>query len=181
MAKVAIICAHCGGKALKEAGSVNRSRRNGSPVYCGKPCFGLAKRVDRSASEKQKIKHDYDRARRTQLGDVLREKKRLARLSALAENPQEVRAKEKAHREQRKQAHVEYCRQPEYRQWKAQYDQKYRARKWFGDFGEAAIILNHLETEINSRISWTERRRQNGTLNKHQQRRREYDRQTQRS
>jgi len=180
MAKVRIICANCYHPAMKEIGGVNRSKAKGASIYCSRECSSIAHRVDRPECQRKAMKAEYDRARRAEIGDLLREKKRQARLAALAENPNAVRAKEKANRDQRKQAHVEYCRRAEYKKWKAQYDQKHRARKWFGDFGEAAIVLNKLEGEINSRISWTERRRQNGTLNKHQQRRREYDRQTQR-
>lgn len=175
MAKAVIVCPHCGMRAAKEAGVVNRAKKIGAPIYCGRKCSGLARRVEKSRSQKVAEKAEYDRMYRAREAETLRVKK--------AEYYQRTadRDKEREARKRRMPAHVEYCRRPEYKEWKAQYDQKYRARKWFGDFGEAAIILNQLETEINSRISWTERRRQNGTLNKHQQRRREYDRQTQRS
>lgn len=180
MSKVAIICDHCGVTAYKEAGGVNRSRGKGAPIFCSKECSGAHRRIERSTDEKKALKAEYDRKRRAELGDAYREEKRQARLRLLAKNPQLVRAREKAHRDARKQQHVEYCRRPEYRKWKAQYDQKYCARKGFGDFGEAAIILNQLIAEISTRATRTEIYRANGILNKHQERRRDYERQTQR-
>lgn len=174
MAKVSVICAHCGKESAKDAGCVNRSKKIGAPIYCGRECSGIARRVEKSRAQKIAEKAEYDRMYRAREAEKLRVKK--------AEYYQRTadRDKEREARKRRMPAHVEYCRRPEYKEWKAQYDQKYRARKWYGDFGEAAIILNILETEINSRISWIERRRQNGTLNKHQTRRRDYERQTQR-
>ena len=71
--------------------------------------------------------------------------------------------------------HVEYCRRPDYRKWKQNYDRKYRAAKDFGAFGEAAIILNDLQNEILSRASRYEIDLASGTLNKKLQRRRDYD------
>jgi len=76
--------------------------------------------------------------------------------------------------------HLEYCRRPEYRKWKAEYDRKYLARKQFGSFGEAAIVLNELIAEIGERSTFTERAVDKDTLNKRNTRRRDYDRQTQR-
>lgn len=90
------------------------------------------------------------------------------------------REKEREARKRRMPKHVEYCRRPEYREWKQKYDRKYRARKEFGDFGEASIVLNDLIAEINSRATRTEIYRQNGTLNKWIARRRDYERQTDR-
>lgn len=174
MAKVAVTCAHCGTTADKEAGGVNRSLAKGAPLYCDRACAGLARRVEKTRAQKAAEKAEYDRMYRTREAEKLKAKK--------AEYYQRTadRDKEREARKRRMPQHVEYCRRPEYRKWKAEYDKKYCARKGFGDFGEAAILLNQLETEINSRISWIERRRQNGTLNKHQQRRRDYERQTQR-
>jgi len=180
VSKVAIICAHCGSVAYKEAGGVNRSRGRGAPVFCSRECSGARRRIERSTEEKRALKAEYDRKRRAELGEALLAEKREARRRLLAENPQLVRAREKANRDANKERHLEYCRRPEYKKWKSQYDQKHRARKWFGDFGEAAIILNQLIAEISTRATRTEIYRANGTLNKHQERRRDYERQTQR-
>jgi hypothetical protein len=175
-----IVCPQCGKSAEKAAGAVNRSQAQGAPVYCGRACAGEARRKHLTNEQKVTLKAAYDRRRRDELGEKIRAEKKAAYLRDLAADPTGFRAKQKAFRKQRKAQHAEYCRRPEYRKWKAQYDQKYRSRKEFGPFGEAAIILNDLIFEINSRVSRTEIYRANGTLNKHQTRRREYERQTQR-
>lgn len=180
MVLVSFNCAHCGAETAKEAGSVNRARRKGAPLYCGRACSGLGRRVERPLDERKAMKAEYDRQRRAELGDALLAKKRAAYHAAVAADPEGMRSKERAHRKKRSAQHREYCRRPEYKQWKKTYDRQHRARKEFGDFGEAAIILNDLISEINSRTSRTEIYRQNGTLNKWIARRRDYERQTDR-
>lgn len=176
------ICDQCGKIAERERGAINRSIKLGMRLYCGRICSGLGRRDPSPPSEEQRrvAKSEYDRRRREQRGDEIRAKKRDAYHAAVLADPITVREKEKAHRAKRMPKHVEYCRRPEYREWKKQYDRQYRAGKEFGDFGEASIILNDLIAEINSRASRTEIYRQNGTLNKWITRRRDYERQTDR-
>lgn len=173
-----IVCAHCGAAADKLTGGVNRSIRKGVPLFCSKACVGLRHRHGKSSDQLRAEKAEYDRRRRDTLGDTLKAEKRAAYHAAVAADPVGARAREKEIRRQRMPKHVEYCRRPEYRKWKAEYDQKYCARKQFGAFGEAAIILNQLETEIFSRATRTEIARANGTLNKSNERKRDYARQT---
>ena len=45
--------------------------------------------------------------------------------------------------------HVEYCRRPEYKAWKHEYDIQ-KAAEEFGEFGEAWRLLLDLEKEIRS-------------------------------
>lgn len=40
-----IECAHCGERSIKQSGHVNRSRKIGAPVYCGRTCSSLARRL----------------------------------------------------------------------------------------------------------------------------------------
>ena len=174
MAKRPIICAHCGQTAMKEAGAVNRSLASGMYVYCGRACSGLARRKGLTKAEKVAAKAAYDAEYRAKNAEMLKAKKH-AYFKATYDP---VAAAED--RKRKMPRHVEYCRRPEYKKWKVQYDKKYHARKRYGDFGEVAIILNELETEIASRASRTEIARSNCTLNKHQTRRRDYERQTQR-
>lgn len=141
---------------------------------------GFGSHLYNSHRERKAMKSEYDRQRRAKLGDELLAKKRAAYHAAVAANPTEMRDKEREQRKARAGQHAAYCRHPEYKKWKKQYDQKYRAGKWYGDFGEASIVLNELITEINSRVERTEIRRQNGTLNKWIARRRDYERQTDR-
>ena len=70
--------------------------------------------------------------------------------------------------------HVEYCRRPEYRASKREYDRKHRAQQDFGPFAEAALILGDLDAEIATRASRYEIYSANGTLNKALRRKREY-------
>ena len=114
------------------------------------------------------------------MGDAYRKEKRLARQALLARNPELVRQREKRNRDMNKDRHAEYVRRPEYRKWKAQYDRQHRARKFYGPFAEAALTLFDLEAEISSRATRTEIYTANGTLNKWTQRRRDYERQTDR-
>lgn len=172
--RVAIVCAYCGMGAMKESGTVNRAIRLGAPLYCDRECAGKGRRVFRTDSEKRAEKAAYDAEYRERNRAMLKAKKAAYYASHVD------REKEREVRKKRMPQHVEYCRRPEYRKWKAQYDRKYLARKRYGDFGAAAIVLRDLEAEIASRASRIEISRANGTLNKHQNRRRDYERKTQR-
>lgn len=174
MAKVVVRCAHCQREVLKEVGSVNRANRAGKPLFCSRECSGSRRQLNRSDAEKRALKAAYDRQYREKNAAILRVKK--AEYYQRTRDP--VREAEK--RKAKMPKHVEYCRRPEYKKWKAEYDRQYRARKEFGPFGEASIVLNELIAEINSRSTRTEIYRQNGTLNKWIARRRDYERQTDR-
>lgn len=173
MSRTRIICAQCGGAAMKEIGGVNRAIRKGAPLYCNRDCAGLARRTFASDADKRAAKAAYDRqyCERNPRCPVER-----AAYYQRTRDP----AREAVRRKARMPQHIEYCRRPEYRRWKAQYDRQYRAGKEFGDFGEASIILNVLCSEIAARSTFNERAAEKGTLNKHQSRRRDYERQTQR-
>lgn len=83
--------------------------------------------------------------------------------------------KEKLLREKNKQRHLEYCRTPEYRKWKKQYDQKYRDKKVFGEFHESQRLLIELEKELDKQSAKYDRRYLSGRLNKKMNRRRYYE------
>lgn len=55
-------------------------------------------------------------------------------------------------RQKRMSDHIEYCRNPEYKDWKKGYDEKYRAQKYFGEFAEAAVVLKEIDKIIDSKI-----------------------------
>lgn len=173
--KKAFTCGYCGALAEQESGTVNRSVRAGSPLYCNRTCAGLARRKHKTKNQLVAEKAEYDRQYRERNREMLKRKKH--EYFKRTYDPERAAIVRKA----RMPIHAEYCRRPEYRKWKAEYDKKYRSRKEFGDFGEAAIILNDLCSEIASRSTFTERAIAKGTLNKHTQRRREYEQQTQRS
>ncbi len=167
---VKISCAQCGEDAFLATGWVNRSRKKGDNLYCGRRCSGLGRRNNRTAAENKSIKREYDKKYRADNLARLKEQKQAHHQRTY--NPVQAAAERKKNMKR----HLQYCRQPAYRAYKKSYDQKYLAKKNFGDFYEAALILAGIESEISSRVTRHEVYLANGTLNKHQQRRREYDR-----
>lgn len=169
-----VTCAHCGERSFKPVGAVNRAKARGAPLYCNRECAGLGRQKHKTAEQIKAEKADYDRQRRAKLAERLRMEKAAYYRAKVAADPGGVRAQERAYRQTRKAAHAEYCRRPEYRDWKSSYDRKYRAQKDFGPFAEAALVLRDLEGEITRRATRTEIYAENGTLNKTQRRKREY-------
>jgi hypothetical protein len=157
------ICCHCGKEyTVKNTGSYNRSKRLGLPVFCNKVCFGLSRRTNETQEEKKVYKQWYDlfiRASRTE------DEKILLSLQALVLFHLDYKANPEKYKEERQRkmaAHIEYCRQPEYKKYKKGYDEQYRAKKDYGEFWECAIILKNLDKEIDYRES----KRQNKIYNK---------------
>lgn len=170
MTQVSCICPQCSRAFTAEYGQVNRAKRSGSPKYCGRICSGLARRKGKTEERKRADKSAYDKARRLKLAERIKR--------GQAEYYQRTRdpAKEAAKRKERMPKHVEYCRRPEYRELKQKYDKVYRAKTNHGEFWESAIIALEIRRTCLELSDDTEIRRQNGTLNKHQNRRRDYDR-----
>jgi hypothetical protein len=173
-----VTCAHCSKVTYKPVGHVNRSEARGLSLYCDRKCSGLGRRTGKTSEQRKADKAEYDRQLRAVRGEELAAKRRAARLKLLAENPALVRQREKVNRDANRDRHAEYCRTPEYRKWKAEYDRKHLARKQYGPFAEAALTLRALEEEISGRASRTEIYAANGTLNKTQRRKREYEQAT---
>lgn len=165
-----IQCPAC--KAIVDAptGKVNRAIKVGAPLYCGRVCAGIARRKGKSIDQRKAEKSEYDRLRRERLGEKIKAQKR-AHFKATYDP---VAAAE--YRKKRMPIHVEYCRRPEYRAWKSEYDKEYRAKRDFGEFWESAVLLSSIETEIAKKASRYEIMMTNGTINKAQRRRREYER-----
>ena len=163
-------CPVCGCQFIKPQSHINRATRAGSTVYCGRSCAGIGRRKWKTDAEKIAEKQAYDARRRTEKAAEIKASK--------AEYYQRTRdqIKEAQKRKERMPLHVEYCRRPEYRKWKKQYDLEYRNRKEFGEFWESAILALEIRRGCLALSDDTEIRRQAGTLNKHQQRRRDYDR-----
>lgn len=160
-------CAHCGKRADKPAGHVNRSRAQGLNLYCGRKCSGLGRRSEpKSKAQRKLAKRLYDQEYRRINRAMLKAKKRAYHVATY--DPDKERVKRKA----RMPRHVEYCRRPEYKRWKSQYDRQYRARE-YGPFAEASLLVIDLNREIRTRFSSHEEKyEQNGTLNKARTRRR---------
>lgn len=168
MAKGLIFCAQCGFGVFIENGAIARAQRAGLRLFCGRECSGLARRKGKTGDQKRAEKAAYDARRRVELADRIRAEK--AAYYQRTRDP----VKEAALRKERMPRHVEYCRRPEYKNWKRQYDRKHRAMKDFGPFWEAAILVEDLQNEVLSRASRYEIDLQNGKLNKATNRKRDY-------
>lgn len=158
-------------------GSRRRSIRLGLPIYCGQKCTGLARRLNESPEEKKAIKYLYDAFLHISMTDEERELDELQRMVYFqwdyARNPEKHRKR----RQERMDIHVEYCKQPEYKEWKKGYDEQYRAKKDYGDWWEAAIALKNLNKEIDFRESKKELK----IYNKTQKRKRAWQKQLKQS
>lgn len=164
-----LACARCGTSFFRTASHVNRSRKAGAPLYCGRTCMGMARRVERSKAERVARKAAYDAEYRATNAALLKAKK--AAYFQATYDP----AKAAVERKAKMARHVEYCRSPEYRAWKREYDRVYRAKVDFGPFWEAAVLLLQIEEEVSSRMTRYEVYAANGTINKTQRRKREYE------
>lgn len=159
------LCRSCGAPVRQSQGSINRALREGKPLYCGRVCAGLARRV--SSSYKKRKKAVYDAARRIEKASEISAHKR--DYYQRTRNPEKERQRRQANMER----HVEYCRQPEYKTSKAEYDRERRAKE-YGPYGDAYLLLLDLEREIRSRATSYERLKARGYYTRAaQQRRRE--------
>lgn len=160
-----LVCCYCGKSFLvkeNNIGTRKRSIRLGLPIYCNLTCAGLGRRTDETPEEKKAIKAWYDRFLTASMTEEERELEELQRMVYFqweyARNPEKHRLR----RQKRMEAHIEYCRQPEYKEYKKGYDEQYRAKKDYGEYWEAAIALKNLDKEIDYRES----KRQNKIYNK---------------
>jgi len=101
--------------------------------------------MKRSDAEKKRLKAEYDKAYRAKRADYIK-----TRMQKYNESPA-GRAMQKRNRDKFKQSHLEYCRTPEYRKWKKEYDHKYRLKKKYGEFWEAGSVLVKLNEILPSK------------------------------
>jgi hypothetical protein len=147
---------------------VRRARRDGKRLFCNRRHAGLARRTHKTKAQKVEEKRIYDAEYR-------------------AINLASIKAKKHAHfkrtydpkkaaveRHKKMHLHVEYCRRPEYRAYKSQYDRKHLAKKNYGAFAECALIARDLHAEVRARMSDYDVRTANLTLNKTQRRKRNH-------
>lgn len=155
-------CAYCGKLFEKGAGHYNRAMCLGLNVYCSKKHSALGRRTNETEEEKKVYKQWYDlfiRASRTEDEQIIVSLQSLVLFHLdYRTNPEKYREE----RQRRMAAHVEYCKQPKYKEYKKGYDEQYRAKKDYGEYWEAAIALKNLDKEIDYRES----KRQNKIYNK---------------
>lgn len=161
-----ILCSHCGAAFACSTGHINRAAKSGAPLFCSKACFGLSRRAKpKDAVHTKAEKAAYDAVYRA---------RNLERIKAgKAAHYQRTKDPEKARviRQARMPKHVEYCRQPEYKAKKHEYDIK-KACAELGEFAETWRLLLELEKEIRSQASAYERRVANGYYTRNAQKRR---------
>ena len=158
-------CSWCGCVADRRAGDVNRALRGGINLYCGRVCFGLSHRENKTELQRKAEKQRYDAQRRINIAEELKAIK--AAYHKRTYDP----VKAAKTRKERMPYHVEYCRRPEYRRWKSEYDRRYRAAE-YGPFGEAYLLSIELNRVIKQRSSNYDIRIDNGTYGKTQKRKR---------
>lgn len=154
----------------KDANAINRAKAIGAKLYCNRKCAGLARRVVKTPEQKKADKAAYDAKRRAELADKIKAQKK-----AIYERNREhylVQHAEYRRRPENVARHNAYCRRPEYVAVKHQYDKHRRATKQFGEFAEAFLLLQDVETEVLARASRYDIAIANGTINKAQTRRR---------
>lgn len=134
-------CAFCGKDAEQPTGAVNRARRLGRPLYCNHKCAVGPRKT--TLEEKKARKAEYDRELRAD--PYFREKIREQKVEYFKRTYDPEKAREE--RKKTMPRHVEYCRRPEYREYKNGYDKK-RTEKPFGEWGEAYRVLLELERTI---------------------------------
>lgn len=161
-------CPQCADLFWPATGLANRAARLGAPMYCGRTCAGLARRLKHppTETERKAAKKTYDAEYR--MRDPEARKAYRAAYHQRTYDPARAAVVRKA----RIRYHVEYCRQPEYKAWKSEYDSGYWAKKAFGEFAEAFRLLKDVEREIAERATKYQIYAANGTLNKAQTRRR---------
>lgn len=149
----------------KPAGAVNRARAAGLRIFCSRRCAGLGRRKHKTKAQKVEEKRIYDADYRRK--NLARIKTNKAAYFRRTYDPVAARIK----RKKRAKAHAEYCRRPEYRKWKSEYDKK-RTDKKYGPFAECNRLMMDLNHEIKRRVTNEQIRIANGTWSKPQQRRR---------
>jgi len=162
-------CARCDSEFFASVGRTNAAAKIGAPLYCGKACAGLARRKPKAQEQKRAEKAEYDRNRRNDIEAAQRRKAQ--RKAYYQANRERLLAEMAEYRKVRMPAHVEYCRRPEYKAKKHEYDKK-RNEQEYADFAEAWRLLLEVEKEIRSQASAYERRVANGYYTRNAQKRR---------
>jgi hypothetical protein len=133
-------CAYCKSVFEIATGAYNRAIGKGLNVYCNKTCAGFGRR--KTVEEKKARVAEYDKERRRLLADRIKREK--AEYHKRTYDPVQAAIK----RKERMHLHIERMRQPKWVAYKREYDKKRRAKMDYGEFGEAAILLRSLESEL---------------------------------
>lgn len=155
---------------MRRDSDVNRAIKAGLNIYCDRKCAGFGRRDNKTTNQRKEEKRLYDIEYRNKNKDMLKVKK--AAYFKATYDPEKAAIE----RKKRMPKHIEYCRQPEYRAKKKQYDSQYLAKKNYGEFWESALLIMDIDNEVSARMTDVEIRQVKGTLNNKLQRRRQYER-----
>ena len=168
--KVKLTCPVCKQEHEKENGAVTRAKKKGAPIYCGRKCAGIARRTNKTEAQKKEEKRLYDMQYRENNKEELKVKK--AAWFKSWYDPEKAR-------EERKKTmprHVAYCRQPEYKAWKRDYDRKHRAKRRYGEYWESHLLAMAIRDECLKLETDYSIRYNKGRLSQCQKRKREISR-----
>lgn len=160
-------CDFCHNPTGKSIGQLNRARKEGLKIFCNRKCFGLSKRKNKTEKEKKEEKRLYDIEYRKKNVDRLKKQKAEYFKKDYAAHPE----KYKEIRRKNYHKHLEYLSTSKYKQWKKEYDKRYRAKKNFGVFAECQLILQELSEIVPSKKAKYDL----GLINKSQIRKRNYE------
>jgi hypothetical protein len=116
VATTRIKCAFCKLAFDCKNSRLNRAAEIGAPLYCGKACAGLGRRSFKSQEQKRADKAAYDAIRRVELAGRIKAEKAAHHKATYDPVKAAIERKARMHK------HVAYCRRPEYRVKKSQYD-----------------------------------------------------------
>ena len=153
-------CCNCGVVFEKQTGDYNKAKRKCKKLFCSQLCFGKSRQI--SVEQKKLSKREYDKNNRI----INKDKIKLAK--ALYHKKTYDKEKEAVKRKTNMQRHINYCRRPEYKKWKSEYDIKHRAKKNYGEYWESFLLVTKIEKEYDQ----DEVRQLNNLHNKSQKRKR---------
>lgn len=168
--KSLIKCYFCGLSALRENTAITRAKKENKNMFCDRTCAGLSRRKNKTEAQKKTDKAVYDVNYRESNRDKIKINK--ANWFNKTYDPLSAAIERKLNMPR----HLEYCRQPEYVAKKKIYDRKYKAKKAYGNFWEAAVLVLDIDDEIEKTTTKYQIRLDNGLANKTQKRKRDYER-----
>lgn len=147
--KITTKCDHCGKKTKKTIGHYNRAKKLGARMFCNRKCFGLFWRSQKTEQDKKDEKSFYDAFYRHYFLEKRRKQGKEWFDIDYKNNPDKYKKIRKA----KQKEHNAYCMRPEYREYKKKYDETHRAKKEFGPFWEASILLNRISDIVDNRAA----------------------------
>lgn len=171
MATISLICPVCKKQYEKSTGHYNRAVKLNAKMYCSKSCFSVGRKLEfdkhlKTPEQLKAEKSEYDKKYREKNLEAIKQRKKEAFQKDYKANPEKYRLE----RQRRMKSHVEYCRQPEYKAYKKEYDHRYRLELRYGEFWEAASVLVALNNELDSKQIKID----NGIINKSRKRKRQW-------